>query len=658
MYRPLPNQHFLLFAIAVFILSGGYPCAGAGTPAGTVITGWSNVILFDAQGGVQGTVQSNVSSMTVEQHAQVSITPPARVVFGEAGRSTTVPAEMRNLGNSTDTFVVAAQADVGWQAQVYVDSNGDGLLQPTETSILGASPPLPPDSMLKLLIKVDVPANASSGSNGTINILAASASDPSATTSASITVSADEATPIIILSGPTAPVKLGSPFTLNTQLVPARQTDLDVLAVAPDGEQTPYVVHTNASGAGTLNIDADVSGLWSISASWSGDQTSAGASGFIEINCEGPTYEVSGLDMITVPMQVASGSPFELYDGHTAFALAKWLPSNGRYATFEPFGGTIADTGLQQLYPGEGYWIVTSGVMTIAPIGRLVNQKQPFTLSLEAGWNQIGSPYLNPIDWGSTQVIYNGATLSLTEAATQGIMPNYCWQFVTVGNFIGYGLIHATLPGAKTTLDPWKGCWVYLAKPAQIVFAPPAEAAATATFMSAGAASDTDADFAARRRRRPRPAPITASSSTEWVVALASTCGNITDSANYIGVTKDSTLYAMANPPRSGNFEDLYLTTSEGAAGTGLFASDMRAEITKPETFNVEVAGTDISNVHTLSWIGMEKVQPGYSFTLKDLQTGKTCNMRSYSSYNFYLRSPDTPARFEVIVTADNSVIR
>ncbi|WP_412062072.1 FlgD immunoglobulin-like domain containing protein [Rubrivirga sp. IMCC45206] len=91
----------------------------------------------------------------------------------------------------------------------------------------------------------------------------------------------------------------------------------------------------------------------------------------------------------------ASGDPSQ-------WRLLRWNEAAGRALD------ALADGAIQQVRPGEGYWLITSGGGTFDIEGGLsagvrvsdgATVPDAITVPLGPGWTQIGNPFLFPISW-------------------------------------------------------------------------------------------------------------------------------------------------------------------------------------------------------------------------------------------------------------------
>lgn len=647
MFRPRgypPATGLLILAV---LLATAISADSAGTPAGTEINCFATATYTDSQGVYQGQAVSNTVKLTVARKAGVVVTPSNLSLPGGPGRRVVFPAEIRNTGNSPDVFNLTLAGPGGWPATLYLDANGDGVKQSTETVVLNQTPLLHPDSILKVLLVVDVPSTAAPNASVELTLDAQSTTDPAHAFGLFAVNTVDVQSSIALSVDPAQPV-IGEPLTMNVQLTPGKATSLTLRAVSPEGVQNDYIVSTNSSGLGQVQMIPEVTGDWSFRAEWPGDEANDGSSSTLLVVCQGPSYRVEGLEMVSIPMELTEKTPASLTPDNADFMLARWLPDQVRYALYDVSAGLTNDPAMQNINWGKGYWISADEPVTLQPQGRLVPQNAPVALDLPAGWSQIGSPFIQPILWETTRVVYNSKTYTLAEAKAAEIMVDYCWTFVKIGNSTGYNLVHASMPGTRTSLDPWKGYWVFLYKPARIILQPPTTAGYTNQLMAASQGDDISegSDYyepTSRDRRRRPIRPV-------WMVELTATGPAGTDVNNFFGVSSDQSAHAVANPPRASQYTDLYFTNIPGpgqSAISGQFATDFRQRMGRLDNWTFEVASSIPDAEITLSWNALNRLTIS-TCVLKNLQTGEVVDMRFTTHYTFRLNGTQ-PAQFEVI---------
>lgn len=647
MFRPRgypPTTGLLTLAVLLATAISAY---SAGTPAGTEINCFATATYTDSQGVYQGQAVSNTVKLTVARKAEVVVTPSSLSLEGGSGRRVVFPAEIRNTGNSPDVFNLTLAGPDGWPATLYLDANGDGIRQSTETAVLNQTPLLHPDSVLKVLLVVDIPVSSAPNASVELTLDAQSTTDPAHAFGLFAVNTVDVKSSIAISTEPVQPV-VGEPFTVNVQLNPGKATSLTLRALSPDGVQNDYAVSTNSSGLGQVEVTSEVTGDWTFSAQWPGDEANDASSSTLLVVCKGPSYQVVGLEMVSIPMELSDSTPAGLTSDNADYMFARWLPDQARYALYDASVGLIDDPAMQNLSWGKGYWITAEEPVTLQPQGRLLPQNAPVALDLPAGWSQIGSPFIQPVLWETTRVVYNNKTYTLSEAKAANIMVDYCWTFVKIGESAGYNLVHASMPGTRTSLEPWRGYWVFLHKPARIILQPPTVGGYTTQAIAGsdgGQMDDSESYYEPNSRdRRRRPIrPI-------WMIELKASGPAGTDVNNFFGVSSDQAAHAVANPPRASQYTDLYFTNLTGAEQTaisGQFATDIRQRVGRLDNWTFEVASSSPDAEITLSWTPLNRLNVS-TCILKNLQTGEVVDMRYTNQYTFRMNGTE-PARFGIV---------
>ncbi len=168
-------RKIFLSCAALFLAAivGAPGALAVGTPAGTVISNQAYVDFKDVNGNARPRVFSNLVTVTVTQVASVTTTPEAMANNVVAGTAIAYPVTITNTGNGTDTITLAVTTTIG-TVMLYRDDNGDGVWQPTETTVVSSTGPLAADAIFKALAVVTVPAGAPNGSTGTTTVTATS----------------------------------------------------------------------------------------------------------------------------------------------------------------------------------------------------------------------------------------------------------------------------------------------------------------------------------------------------------------------------------------------------------------------------------------------------------------------------------------------------
>src|SRR4051812_6712347 len=122
------------------------------------------------------TVQDTAQSAVLLKHLAGLPPPPPRAQAAPAGVRRVLAHNLVNTGTAADAFALAAAAPAGWTATVYLDQNGNGVLDAGDTPAPTAVA-LAQNATLALLLVVDVPASAVGGFLGTMDLTATSLMD-------------------------------------------------------------------------------------------------------------------------------------------------------------------------------------------------------------------------------------------------------------------------------------------------------------------------------------------------------------------------------------------------------------------------------------------------------------------------------------------------
>lgn len=173
----LPPTRAFGSALVVLLLSGTTSelCAQP-TPAGTRII-HSAQVSFQAQNGLTYTVSSEATIMTVGKAAGVDVDAP-EVTTADPGATVSIAHRVTNLGNARDSFAVAARSKAGWPVRVFLDVNGNAVLDQVDTPLTGLIP-LDMGQTARLMVSTTVPAVATlRGTTDTLHLSATSQFDP------------------------------------------------------------------------------------------------------------------------------------------------------------------------------------------------------------------------------------------------------------------------------------------------------------------------------------------------------------------------------------------------------------------------------------------------------------------------------------------------
>ena len=450
----------------------------------------------------------------------------------------------------------------------------------------------------------------------------------------------ERATATITISAPST-VQVGDPVSVSGDVRGYSNQPLSVtltlIITKPDGTPVSPAPTVNSGGTGHYQYTwtPDVTGTWKVQASWNGNNqytTSTSIEQWILV--AGPSTEVTGLDMISVPLAPISTFPDGVFGSSPPFALAKWLPSRIAYKLYSLLPGIRTDYDFPTIATGQGYWIKTLEPKTIAPRGTLVDSAS-YSVALGIGWNQVGSPYNWELSWGSLRVRYtvSGVSneVSLATAAANGWVNDYGWTWLKDPSNPGspgeYKLVDANRSGAERNMKPWRGYWVKSNTNCRLVIPGTRSAPASRDISGAGAAESTSVP-----------------SQPKWQVQIIASNGNLRDEYNYFGASRSEDEH-LECPAYLENYVDLYFTDERG----GVYATDLRADLSHGDTWQFNVA-TDKPGDIKLTWEGLESVPADVRLTLVDVAKDRFTEIVPGGSYTFRADEGGATRSFRILL--------
>lgn len=123
--------------------------------AGTLVPNTAQVA-FDIDGS-HTTGSSNTATVEVAEILNVTLTATATNLTIVPNALTAIPFTLTNTGNGTEAFQLSASFSDGTVEGFAIDTDGDGLYDPTRDTLLGPdgiTPPVAPGKSLKLLVLI------------------------------------------------------------------------------------------------------------------------------------------------------------------------------------------------------------------------------------------------------------------------------------------------------------------------------------------------------------------------------------------------------------------------------------------------------------------------------------------------------------------------
>ncbi|WP_299430254.1 hypothetical protein [uncultured Meiothermus sp.] len=187
------NKLFTLW-VAVLVLFGA--ALAQQTPAGTNISNQASASYIDSAGQARTTTSNQVITV-VQQVYSFSITPdgtqasPGQTRNALPGAPVYFSYTVGNTGNGSDTIQLTTAQDAGDNfdlsgTTLYLDANCNGTIDPGETTpitSISLTRQGSPGASACVIVAGTIPASATNGQNGNLNLSGASAGNPSVTDS-------------------------------------------------------------------------------------------------------------------------------------------------------------------------------------------------------------------------------------------------------------------------------------------------------------------------------------------------------------------------------------------------------------------------------------------------------------------------------------------
>ncbi|MFN3392506.1 MAG: beta strand repeat-containing protein [Meiothermus ruber] len=321
------------------------------TPAGTNISNQASASYIDSAGQPRTTTSNQVITV-VQQVYSFSITPdgstttPGQTRTALAGAPVYFSYTVSNTGNGTDTINLTLAQDAGDSfdlsgTNIYLDANCNGTLDPGETTPITSvtlSRQGTPGASACVIVAGTIPASATSGQFGNLNLVGTSAGSPSTTdtnnwaraiaTTAAILTATKSASP----AGPVTPgstitytisgANTGGSAASGVSVSGLTGTGILISDTIPTGLSVP-AAPTGSAGAGTVQIVYSTNGgtTWSTTA---------------------PSFPFVGNGSNRVGMFISGSGAFFPQTASYTFSFQATVPANAPAGTAYPNTATVA----------------------------------------------------------------------------------------------------------------------------------------------------------------------------------------------------------------------------------------------------------------------------------------------------------------------------
>lgn len=301
---------------------------------------------------------------------------------------------------------------------------------------------------------------------------------------------------------------------------------ITITVARPDGTSETFAVTGSSDNEFSFDRIPTINRIWTITARWAGnaDYKTAVAKD-LKVDVKGPTRVIAtqdmsqpvssapAIDMVGMPLTAPNGDVGTLFgfDRVRSMQIIKWDPVERTYLRygdnyFSPLGaGAAMWVYPSALYPDEAvdpdnppsaadsdYPVSASQRYRLyKPFGRLFDPSTQCEIVVKTGWNQFGSPYLSPVQFSGINVVYQGQTMTIAQAAQNGWIRDYAWMWHPTSQ--SYKLIHASRPDAfARTLDTWRGHWIRSFVDCVLVLPAPGVSASSASASASRASTSQE----------------------------------------------------------------------------------------------------------------------------------------------------------------------
>jgi hypothetical protein len=330
-----------------------------------------------------------------------------------------------------------------------------------------------------------------------------------------------------------------------------------------------------------------------------------------------------------LPTDTTPGNKYHLYGGATG--------AEDVYASFVPQDTKEAPFVVASPPAGLGYFLNLPGDAVLNVAGTSLNDLLRYEIVLSygytqpRGWNMIGCPFPDAVDWGSVQMVTSGVRQDLSDAIAAGVTEGILFELKRKGNTYYYDFPSDPTSG---TLKPWTGYWVHVLKDTKLVVYSSSVTTSAASKAAAPAAPADD----------------------QWQLQLCASAAGGVDPANFIGICGGATDGYDAGrdvpePPALRSPVRLYMDRPDWGSAAAQYVRDVRGALGRGQSWDVSVECTEPGADVTISWPDLGSTVPAdVVLTLTDASTGQSVYMRTCSAYTY--RNGDAASVRQLRITA------
>jgi len=330
----------------------------------------------------------------------------------------------------------------------------------------------------------------------------------------------------------------------------------------------------------------------------------------------------AGLQLLSAPAIPLDQHPATLFDIPSGDLLNRYARYDRVAGDYVIYSGDPLEE-ILKLDLGRGFWVNLPYPVNVTPEGTSAPSGD-FDVPLQPGWHLLGNPFFGPTDFGAATVFHDG-TYDMLSAHRLGILCAVAWVYDAADH--NYKMISAD-SNSQRQIAPWSGFWLRTYQPCTFTIARP-----TGTSAATSQAGQ---------------------SSTEkggWSLQLVAAGSTSRDTDNFCGLRPAAVITEVDNPPAVGDAVDLYLL--DGDSNRHLAASFATQAVTEYK-WDVVVTWPHPDGEISLTWPTINELPHKYEATLRDLDGGKTINLRLQPRYVFNAQEAGT-RHFRLSVTPTSS---
>ncbi|MFC1474459.1 FG-GAP-like repeat-containing protein [bacterium] len=312
------------------------------------------------------------------------------------------------------------------------------------------------------------------------------------------------------------------------------------------------------------------------------------------------TIQPDQWSMLSIPGIPVNSDPTSYVD-HDDFIMLRWdedLPELDRILKYKQTFSVSA---------GTGFWVkpyVTGADYTVH--SWVLDTTRSYEISMDLGWNQIGTPFNRNFAWSQVEFHQDGAAnpVSMQDAVTQSLIDSA---------FFGYENGGYVENDINSELVPSIGYFIK-------------------TFVAGSLVFDPGAGMPGGMAKIVRPA-------YEWCLQIAAESGDIRDTDNYagemIGASAGIGAEDVSEPPGVEPYISVAFTGDAPDRFADRLASDIQPADSATKTWSFTVETSEPGRSVTLSWPNAAEIPDHYEILITDTETGAAMNPKELPGFSF-----------------------